>query len=234
MSEARRSSLATGSSSFTTFVQVLPHLPGLLRRMRPTWHLPALSAVDDRLIAAHRIRGLIWDVDGTLTGDRGVLVPAAAAPFRALLAHAGLKHVVLSNAGEERFRQLSDIFPTVKLLRAYRIGQEVLYRWRLGSTDSWTSAELEQRLDSGARVIRKPSAILVDYAVRELACAKDEAVMIGDQYLTDVAGASLAGVRSIKLPTLAPETFRLPVRVSQRVESILYAVFYGRPEIARA
>jgi len=225
-------SLRTGSSSFATLVQVLPRLPGLVRRMRPTWHLPALSAVDAKFIAAHGIRGLIWDVDGTLTGDRGELLPEATAPFRALLARAGLRHVILSNAGEERFRQLSDIITTVKLLRAYELGHKVLYRSRLGSTDSWTELELTQRLDSGARVIRKPSAVLIEYAVRELGCAAGETVMIGDQYLTDIAGANLGGVRSIKLPTLAPETFRLPVRVSQRLESAAYVLLYGSPEYA--
>ena len=65
------------------------------------------------------------------------------------------------------------------------------------------------------------------YALRELACTKDEAVMIGDQYLTDVAGANLGGVRSIKVPTLAGETFRPAVRFSQALERGLYAVLHG-------
>jgi predicted HAD superfamily phosphohydrolase YqeG len=51
--------------------------------------------------------------------------------------------------------------------------------------------------------------------------------MIGDQYLTDVAGANLGGVRSIKLPTLARETFRPSVRFSQSLERGLYTVLYG-------
>jgi hypothetical protein len=140
--------------------------------------------------------------------------------------------VILSNASEERFRQLGDIFPTVKLVRGYRLGTSVLYRNRLGSLDSWSDAELEQRLRAGARMIRKPSAELMDYAIQELGCRKDEAVMIGDQYFTDVAGANLAGVRSVKLPTRAGHTFRTSVRLSHGLERVLYAVLYGRPRWA--
>lgn len=221
-------SLATGSSSFATFVQVVPRLPTLLRNMRPTWHLPSLAALDGKFLDAHGIRGLVWDVDGTLTGDRGPLLPQTAEILRALLARKGLSHVVLSNSGEERFRHLSDIFPTVKLVRGYRLGEAVLYRKRLGATDSWSEGELEQRLEAGARMIRKPSAELLDYAIKELECGKDEAVMVGDQYFTDVAGANLAGVRSIKLPTIAKGTFRVSVRLSHGLERMIYALLYGR------
>ncbi|MFI5278930.1 MAG: HAD hydrolase-like protein [Gemmatimonadales bacterium] len=221
-------SLATGSSAFATFVQVVPRLATLLRHLGPTWHLSSLAALDGTFVEAHGIRGLIWDVDGTLTGDRGQLLTKTTPAFHALLARPGLKHVVLSNSGEERFKQLGDIFPTVPLVRGYLLGKSVLYRRRLGATDSWSAAELEQRLAEGARMLRKPSAELVDYAIRELGCGKDEAVMVGDQYFTDVAGANLAGVRSIKLPTMAKETFRISVRISQFVESLVYAVLYGR------
>ncbi|MFI5213250.1 MAG: HAD hydrolase-like protein [Gemmatimonadales bacterium] len=221
-------SLATGSSAFSTFVQVVPRLPTLIRRMQPTWHLRALAALDGPFLEANGIRGLIWDVDGVLAADRGPLIPEAAQTFRALLEGPGLKHVILSNAGEERFRQLGDIFPTVPIVRGYLLGESVLYRRRLGRADSWSGAELEQRLGEGARMIRKPSAQLVDYAIQELGCRKDETVMIGDQYFTDVAGANLAGVRSIKLPTLAKETFRLSVRLSHALESAIYALLYGR------
>ena len=220
-------SLATGSSALSTFVQVVPRLPTLIRRMRPTWQLRSLAALDGPFLEANGIRGLIWDVDGVLAADRGPLIPEAAQTFRALLARAGLKHVVLSNASEERFRQLGDIFPTVPLVRGYLLGKSVLYRRRLGAADSWSEAELEQRLGEGARMIRKPSAELVDYAIQELGCRKDEAVMVGDQYFTDVAGANLAGVRSIKLPTRAKETFRVSVRISHALESAIYALLYG-------
>jgi hypothetical protein len=42
-----------------------------------------------------------------------------------------------------------------------------------------------------------------------------------------VAGANLGGVRSIKVPTLARETFRPAVRLSQVLERGLYALLHG-------
>jgi len=220
-------SVATGSSSFTTFLQVAPRLLSVVRHMRPTWHLPSLAAVDAAFVRAHTIGGIIWDVDGVLTGDRRPTLEAEAeGPFRALVAMPDLAHVVLSNAGEERYRQLGEMFPEVPILRGYTLRTETLFRRLHRGRDSWTAAELEHRLASGARVIRKPSAALVDYAVRDLGCEKAAVVMVGDQYLTDVAGANLGGVRSIKLPTLARGTFRWPVRLSQQLEVLLYAVLH--------
>jgi predicted HAD superfamily phosphohydrolase YqeG len=220
-------SIASGSSPFATLVQVAPRLLKVARHMRPTWHLPSLAAVDAAFVRGHGIRGIVWDVDGTLTGDRRpTLEREADGPFRALLAMPELSHVVLSNAGEERYRQLGAMFPEVPILRGYTLGGEVLFRRLQGTLDSWTADELASRLAAGARVIRKPSAALVDYAVRELGCEKGVVAMIGDQYLTDVAGANLGGVRSVKLPTLARGTFRWPVRLSQWLEALLYALFY--------
>jgi HAD superfamily phosphatase (TIGR01668 family) len=221
-------SLRTGGSAFATFFQVAPHLLKVIRRMRPTWHLPSLAALDAEFIRRHGVKGLIWDVDGTLTGDRRCeILPAAAPAFAALTAIEGLRHVVLSNAGEERYLQLGGIFPALPILRAYRLGNSVLYRRLVGRDDSWSAAELERRLAEGARVIRKPSPELVQYALRELGCAKDEAVMVGDQFMTDVAGANLGGVRSVKLPTVARDSFRVSVKVSQRLELAVYRLLYG-------
>jgi len=221
--------LASGASAFSTFFQVVPKLAAVIRRMRPTWHLPSLSAVDAEFLRTNGIRGLIWDVDGTLTGDRRpALEPEAAPAFRALMGFDWLKHVVLSNSSEERFRELGAIFPELTILRAYEVDGSVVYRKRRGAGDSMSDAEVQALLERGGRMIRKPSRALVEYALRELALGAGEAAMIGDQYMTDVAGANFGGVRSIKLPTIAPETFRLSVKLSQRLEKLIYAFFYGR------
>ena len=222
------SRLATGASAFTTFVQVVPRLASLVGEMRPTWRVQSLAEVTPTFLRANGVRGLIWDVDGTLCGDRRrELLPESAGPFNALLADEGLSHVILSNASEERFLQLGEMFPTLPILRGYVLHGELLFRKISRGTDCWTSEELAARLAAGAHVVRKPSAELVELALRELSCSKDEAVMIGDQYLTDVAGANLAGVRSIKLPTLAPGTFRRTVRLGQIAENMVYALAHG-------
>jgi predicted HAD superfamily phosphohydrolase YqeG len=221
------SRIATGDSAIATFVQSAPRLLSLLHQMRPTWRLGALTDLDAAFVERHGIGGIVWDVDGTLTGDRHhALMPEAEAPFRALAGHEGLRHVVLSNAGETRYSELGRMFPRIPILRAYRLGDAVLFRRVFEGTDSWTADELAAHLAAGARVIRKPSAVLVEYAVRELAMAKERVLMVGDQFLTDVAGANLGGVRSVKLPTIAPRSFRRSVRLSQRIESLLYALLY--------
>lgn len=228
-------SVATGSSAFTTFFQVLPRLATVVRHMRPTWHLRALAEVTPQFLERHGIRGCIWDVDGTLTGDRRpALAPEARAPFLVLLGHAGLAHVVLSNAGEERYAQLGTIFPEMPILRAYQKDGDTRFRRLQGTSDSWTAAELEAALADGWTVIRKPDARLVEYALGELRLERPEVVMVGDQYMTDVAGANLGGVRSIKLPTIAGETFRRVVRFSQRLEWLIYFVRYGSPRMHQA
>ena len=55
------------------------------------------------------------------------------------------------------------------------------------------------------------------------------ALMVGDQYFTDIASANLAGVRSVKVPTLHRASFPAPVRWSQRLEAVLYRLKYGLP-----
>lgn len=211
-----------------------PRLVSVVRRMRPTWHVATLADVNDAFITSNGIKALIWDVDGTLTGDRQRdLDPRAAAAFKALRAMPGLKHIVLSNAGEHRFVELGTVLPGLTILRAYAKGDQVLYRKRTGPDDTWTPEELERQLAEGARVIRKPSQVLVEYALRELGLPRESVVMIGDQYLTDVAGANFGGVRSIKLPTMARETFRTSVKLSQHLEQVIYTLLYGRAEPAR-
>ena len=222
------SRIARGDSAFATFVQSAPRLLSLFRQMRPTWELSALSELDLAFVDRERIRGVVWDVDGTLTGDRlPGLVPEVTAPFEALLAAPGLRHVILSNAGEARFSELGTMFPRIPILRAYEGTGPILHRKLHLGVDSWSADVLAARLAEGARVIRKPSAVLVDYAARELDCDRESIVMVGDQYLTDVAGANLGGVRSVKLPTLAPGTFRVTVRMSQRAEGLIYRLLHG-------
>lgn len=222
-------SLASGSSVFSTLVQVWPRLISLIGRMPPTWQVRSLAEVTPAFLRARDVRGLIWDVDGTLTGDgRRDILPEAAAPFHALLAEADIRHVILSNASERRFLQLGEMFPEIPLLRGYVHGSATLFRTLHRGVESGTADQLAQRLADGAYVLRKPSAELIGYAVRELRCEREQVVMVGDQYLTDVAGANLGGIRSIKLPTLAPETFRRTVRLGQIVEQVIFALVHGR------
>jgi len=63
----------------------------------------------------------------------------------------------------------------------------------------------------------------------DIADRPEAALMVGDQYFTDIASANLAGVRSAKVPTLHRASFPAPVRWSQRLEAVLYRLKHGLP-----
>lgn len=226
-----------GGDWLWTIRQELGRIPLLLQHMRATCELPGVAALDPALLRRLGVRGLIWDVDGTLMrrGDRSV-APDLHAALALLGAEPGLRHVILSNCGEARFLELAAIFPAVPLLRAYRTaGGDVVYRRRTGEVERWRSGTAQWRTSrpeeelSGAQALRKPSPILVSFALAELALASPAHVAaVGDQRLTDVAAANLAGCLSIKVPTLGRETFPLPVRLLQVAEGAAYRVLYRR------
>ncbi len=200
-----------------TLRQTLLSVPKLWLKSTPTYHLDSVAVIDDVFVRDHGIAGMIWDVDGTLMPHHGAsLSPAVRANFERLIARPDLRHVILSNCGEDRFLELGRIFPETPVLKAYRTAEGWLFRRLLGSQDDWSDADASHRV--GARPIRKPSLELTEFAIRELACEPERVVMVGDQYFTDVVGASLAGIRSIKVPTLNRESFPLMVRWLQRLE----------------
>jgi predicted HAD superfamily phosphohydrolase YqeG len=74
-----------------------------------------------------------------------------------------------------------------------------------------------------ARALRKPNEALLRLALCELGCAAPhEALVVGDQYLTDIAPANLLGVRTVKVTTVERRSFPLVVRALQRAEEMLY------------
>lgn len=208
-----------------TVIQSAPRLRELIAHMQPTWHLRSIADLDSAFLGRHGIHGLIWDVDGTLTANRGRIADRVAESFEALLANDTLRHVVLSNADEARYRELGSIFPTVPIIRGYRDGDALFYRHLVGIKETW-SPGAPISLD-GAVAIRKPSAELVHEAVRVLGVDAHAAVMVGDQYLTDIAGANMAGIRSVKLRTFARGTFPLPVQVAQVLETAVHRLLHG-------
>lgn len=209
--------------------QTLPRLGAVLRSLSPTWHMRSLDALDAAFMARHDIRGILWDVDGTLTRFHDTELAEEALPFRALVTIATLRHAILSNAGEERFRELGRIFPEIPIVKGYLVDGVVTIRRLQHGQDSWTAAEVADRLAAGAVPLRKPDGALVLGVLRTLGLDPRSSVMIGDQYLTDIAGANLAGIRSIKLPAIGPETLPRGIRFGQWVERMLYRLLHGRP-----
>ncbi len=212
-----------------TLWQTLPRVRTVLRHLRPTLHLSDLRDIDAEVIAELRLRAFIWDIDGTVMPSHAPEVhPAFAPAWERLLGDVTLKHAIVSNSGERRFVELGRIFPTIPVLRAYRTDDGVRYRKLLGGVETWSGAAGE---GVPARVIKKPDAGLIEYALEELGNPDPQSVlMVGDQYFTDVAGASLAGVRSVKVGTLDRSSFALPVRVFQHAEAVIYRLLHGRPQ----
>jgi predicted HAD superfamily phosphohydrolase YqeG len=218
--------LATRDSMSGTAAQVGSRFLSLVGRMKPTWHLPDLAALTPDFAGQHGITGFIWDVDGTLTAHHGDTLSPAAAPFTRLLAMPGARHAIVSNAPEARYERLGVIFPDVVVIRGYSLGDRVAFRRLLRGRESWSGDGDGSWIASGARPLRKPSGALVRHAAGELGCDLGAAVMIGDQYLTDVAGAALAGVRSIKLPTIEKSSFPRRLRIAQQLERSIYLLCY--------
>ncbi|MBP6442696.1 MAG: HAD hydrolase-like protein [Gemmatimonadales bacterium] len=221
--------MASRQSPIGTIMQVLPKVGSVLRNLRPTWHLHSLDLLDPDFVARHRIKALIWDVDGTLTNFHDTTVADAASAFLALATIPGLQHAILSNAGEDRFRELGTIFPEISVLKGYWWQEAVALRQILRGEDSWTAVQVSDRVAAGAMPLRKPHGELVLAVTRHLGLAPQDVVMVGDQYFTDIAGANLAGVRSIKLPAIGPETLPPSIRMGQVVERLVYRLLHGAP-----
>ncbi len=221
--------MASRQSPIGTIMQVLPKIGSVLRNLEPTWHLPSLDLLDAEFVAHHRIKAIIWDVDGTITNFHDTTVADEARAFHTLASIPDLQHGILSNAGEDRFRELGTIFPAVPVLKGYWWEDAVALRQILRGEDSWSAEQVAERTAAGAMPLRKPHGELVLAVTRHLGLAPHDVVMVGDQYFTDIAGANLAGVRSIKLSAIGPESLPRGIRMGQMVERLVYRLLHGAP-----
>lgn len=211
-----------------TLRQSLPRLWRLVPQMRPTYHLESVAEIDRAFLEAHGIRTVLWDVDGTLMRYHGSDVDPVFPHIRPLFREGSTRHAILSNCDERRYEALALIFPELPLLRGYSTDQGLVFRRRLGGTDTHTQNDVDRILAGGGRQIRKPSGDLVRYGMKVLeATDRMQVLMVGDQYLTDVASANLAGVRSAKVRTFCSRSFPLSIRASQILESLIYVIRHG-------
>ncbi|HEV8124281.1 MAG TPA: HAD hydrolase-like protein [Gemmatimonadales bacterium] len=226
--------MAAPSDWITTTRQALPRFFKLVSKLKPTFHLPDITAVDQGFVEAHRVAALLWDVDGTLMPHHEMGV---ATEFQATLKNleARIPQAILSNCGETRFSELGRIFPELPVLKAYKApnGRVVLRVLERG-VERWSESAGKERVavekPSGPLTpLKKPSAELIEFALDQLgAPPRERTFMVGDQYFTDIAGANLAGIGSIKVPTFKPESFPLPVRSFQLFERAVYRLLHPR------
>lgn len=213
------------ANHFATLRQSLPRLGRLITQLRPTFHLDSVNAVDGEFLRTNGVRAVLWDVDGTVMAYHAHDVDPQFPHVRMLLRDGPARHAILSNCDERRFEELGEIFPEVPLLRGYTTKQGAVFRRKLGGQDTHTAEAVEALLAAGGRQIRKPSGELIRYGMEVLDVDDAAAVlMVGDQYLTDVASANLAGAKSVKVRTFRRDTFPRDIQASQRIEQFLYLI----------
>lgn len=216
------------SDWWSTTRQTLPGFLRLLGKLRPTVHLPGAGMIDESFLERHGIEGLLWDVDGTLMPHHHMAMAEELRSAVHHLIHSGkFKHAVVSNCGESRFAELGRIFPEVPAIKGYSGQNGPVFRVLHRGEERWLQDHHPISPVSGLRPLKKPSGELLHFAAEAIGVPPDRAVMVGDQYFTDIAGANLAGMRSIKVPTLGRSSFPWPIRVFQRIEALLYRLLYS-------
>jgi HAD superfamily phosphatase (TIGR01668 family) len=212
----------------TTTRQALPEFFRLARKLRPTFHMKDIRGIDHEFVRANRITALIWDVDGTLMPHHhNGVAPSLLPTMEKILELTEVRHAILSNCGEDRLLELGKLFPQIPVIKVYETERGTAWRQLLDGRDEWMNEVGVIEPPTERRPVKKPSARLVECAMRVL--ERDDrsgVVMVGDQYFTDIAGANLAGIRSVKVDTFDPASFPFAVRSFQRVESLLYRLFY--------
>jgi predicted HAD superfamily phosphohydrolase YqeG len=205
----------------STLRQTLPRLGRVVRALRPTWLVDGVERIEPAFLESNGIRGLIWDIDGTLMAHHAAMVDGRVAPaFARLLALPGTRHVIASNCSDRRFEELGRMLPRVPVLKVYDSADGVVGRRWLEGEESWTPGPPRGPL----RALRKPDERIAAVALRELGVPAGEVVVVGDQRFTDIALANLGGLRSIKVPTFERRSFPVPVRLLQRAEDLIAAV----------
>jgi predicted HAD superfamily phosphohydrolase YqeG len=207
----------------TTLRQTVPNLLQTIRAGHPDFEMPDVRAVTKEFLDRQGIEWVLWDVDGTLMAYHArTVAPEFSRHLEDLFANASLTHVILSNCGEPRFVELGSILPGRTLARAYSTKDGPVLRLRTGDSDSHSEEEVRDLLAGGARIIRKPSPVPFQLLLSEMGDVDpSSALMVGDQYLTDVAGANRAGIRSAKVATYRPDSFPPILRVGQQIERSL-------------
>ena len=209
--------------------QALPEAFKLWGRLQPTFRMADLRSIDAAFLDRHGIRAILWDVDGTLMGHHAHQVAVMfVEAFDRLLKVPGLQNALLSNCDETRFLELGRLFPDLAVLRGYTTPSGRVRRRLQHGEDRWSDAAAATLDPQHRRKIAKPSEALIDCALEELGLSdRSQLLMVGDQYFTDIAGANLAGIRSVKVATHRRDSFPPALRAFQRFEQLLYTLRYS-------
>jgi predicted HAD superfamily phosphohydrolase YqeG len=216
------------------------------RHLRPSISMETVRALTPSLVRRLGVQGIVWTVDGTLMPCSGDSIAVGLAPaYEALRRQPGLRHLVLADGGgEARFEQVAAIFPDLPVLRSYRSGGRLFVRRRRGSEERWYAWPQPDQRDSGAsgnagvpaegatgdiaappgaRPLHRVTAQLIGFALRELECeVAARAVMIGCRYFAEIGPANAAGLQTIRVETVEPESFPAAERIVRRAEEVIF------------
>lgn len=197
--------------------------------LMPGEFVDSVCDISPAFLRKRGIEGIVWDVDNTLMEYHGTAVdPSVRAAHEELCS---FPQVVLSNSDEKRYCELGRVFPDVPVLRAYE-GRTGRLRWHgfrayrrlfggystLDSTPGFNSSREVRAIHSEDsdglhprlkyyRALRKPNPDLFRYAQKELGIDDPKKVaVIGDRASTDISGGNQAGMYTIKVAPLRPET----------------------------
>jgi len=208
---------------FSTVLQTLPRIWTIARNMNPTYYCDSVHDITGDFLEREGIRGVLWDVDGTIMPYHATAIDEEFPHLADLMANGPAKHGILSNCDEDRFLELAEIIPILPSLRGYTTPTGLVFRKTHHGQDTHTPTQVAELLAGGAKQLRKPSGALIRYGMEVLGVDDPQAMlMVGDQHLTDVASASLAGARSAKVRTFRRDTFPRSIRFSQRLEQALH------------
>lgn len=212
-----------------TLRAILPRSWTILRALEPTWRASGVWELSSGQLLGHGIQAVLWDVDGTLAGhERDEPDGRVGNALEILFREPGLQHAVLSNRPAGRLVGLGRRFPSVPVVQGFLGPAGLSFRVLRGGeavSRGGEPVEVPPRDGSGIRMLRKPSAELVRFAMSVLGCRDPGRVLVvGDQYLTDVASANLAGALSVKVDTLLPQTFPPSVRALQFLDRVAYRI----------
>jgi FMN phosphatase YigB (HAD superfamily) len=109
--------------------------------------------------------------------------------------------------------------PGIPFIKGYQAGSDLAFQIFQDGEESWTGGAKRE-----AAAVRKPDQRLVEFAIGQTGVtSRDRIALVGDQHITDIAPANLAGLLSVKVPTFEPASFPLPVRALQLAERAVCA-----------
>jgi predicted HAD superfamily phosphohydrolase YqeG len=195
----------------------------IVKDLRPTFRMRDVGSVNPEFLMAWGIELVIWDIDGTLMNYHDTEIASEFRDkVRRLFEKGPGRHCILSNCDEVRYPELGKIFPEIPVLRGYHSPEGPILRVLEGARDSHSEAQVKEILKNG-KVLRKPSGKLIELAMNHAGVVgKQNVMMVGDQYLTDIASGNMGGVLTAKVPAFGRTSFPMKLRVSQRLEQALF------------